>query len=283
MNINYIAHDSFGVKSLCTKVHTDQVITIDPGISAEAKGFPLPEEIKQKLYEDYKEKIKEATKESNIVIITHYHYDHHTLERDKRLYGNKILLIKDPQNYINKSQTKRADLFLKETKGLPKDVIIADGRSFKFGDTELNFTEPMWHGKEGTPLGYIIGVTIKYKKEKLLFASDVCGPVLKTQTDWIIAQNADISIIDGPPSYILGFMFSYENFNKSIVNLKKIIEKARGKIILDHHLMRDYKYPELLSSVYETAKKDKKVVLSAAEDMGEEPMVLSAYKKYRGK
>jgi predicted metallo-beta-lactamase superfamily hydrolase len=50
-------------------------------------------------------------------------------------------------------------------------------------------------------------------------------------------------------------------------------------LILDHHLLRDYRYPDLYCEIYKKAKKFGLRVCTAAEFVGKEPAVLSAYKR----
>lgn len=54
--------------------------------------------------------IKQVAKRADVVIISHYHYDHFT-DFDRGLYEGKLLLVKNPNNYINDSQRGRAESF----------------------------------------------------------------------------------------------------------------------------------------------------------------------------
>ena len=106
-------------------------------------------------------------------------------------------------------------------------------------------------------------------------------PFVFMDNDMIIKENPDVLIIDGPPTYLLGYIMSYENLRKSIKNLKRIVEKMDFKtMILDHHLLRDYRYRDLLHEVYETGKKLGKNVITAAEYNNKKPVVIEGYEKY---
>lgn len=105
--LEFVAFDSFGVKSMCTKIISEDLrILIDPGIAIETNSFPLPLLDRMTLVRRYERKIKNAVKDCDVIILTHYHYDHHIPEGD--LYRGKKLLIKHPTENINKSQTNRA-------------------------------------------------------------------------------------------------------------------------------------------------------------------------------
>ena len=61
----------------------------------------------------------------------------------------------------------------------------------------------------------------------------------------------DLLIMDGPPSYFLGWRFSQANLEKAEKNLIEIMEKTDCELILDHHLLRDIKYKERMKNLYE--------------------------------
>jgi len=277
LRVRYVAFDSYGVKSSCIRVETrDAVIVVDPGVASERPSFPLPREERMALRHRYEAEIRRACLDADVIAITHYHYDHHI--PDQELYRGKRLLIKDPEHSINRSQRWRAGRLLE---GLEADVEVADGECFTIGSTEIRFSKPHWHGVEDSKLGYVIMVAIDDGERRLLHTSDIDGPVLREVADEIIEVDPDILIIDGPPTYLLGFIFAYYNLARSIVNLCHIIEESGAEtIVLDHHLVRDYRYPELLHLVYLKARELDRCVCTAAELMGLRPKVLEAYEAH---
>jgi len=111
--------DSLGAKSFSFAIeHKKKCILIDPGAAALQPSYPLDPAIKRELRRKAIKTIEKYAKLSEIIIITHYHYDHHVLPSDKDLkyniYRGKKLFIKNPNYYINMSQWKRARLFLSE-------------------------------------------------------------------------------------------------------------------------------------------------------------------------
>lgn len=277
MKIDLVAFDSYGVKSSCLKIKTEDVIIIvDPGIASEASSFPLPREERRRLRRHYVAEIRRACLEADVVVLTHYHYDHHI--PDQELYQGKRLLVKDPFRNINRSQRWRAGHLLE---GLEANVEVADGECFIFGSTEIAFSEPLWHGVEETRLGHIIMAKISDGDETLLYTSDVDGPILRETTETIIETHPDILILDGPPTYLLGYIFAYHNLARAVINICHIIEELRaGLIVLDHHTTRDYRYRDFLCEVYKKAREVDGRVLTAAELRGWRPMVLRGYEKH---
>lgn len=280
MEIEYLAFDSFGVKSSCIFVKTKDIkICVDPGIAVETNSFPLPLKTRLSLVKKYKKRISLACSKADIITISHYHYDHY--QPIKNWYKDKILLIKDPKNYINKSQTGRAAEFLKLIKETAKEIKIADNKEFKFGETKIKFSKPLWHGVLNSSLGYVLMTKISTKKYKLLHSSDIDGPSIPGYADLIIKEKPDLLILDGAPTYLLGYIHAYYNLCLAILNLRKIIKSKKiKKIILDHHALRDYRYKDFYYLAFKAAEENKIELHTAAEEIGLKPAVLDGLKKY---
>jgi predicted metallo-beta-lactamase superfamily hydrolase len=279
MRILPLAFDSLGVRSTATWVETDLKILIDPGVSFAPLRYGLPPtELELKRLEELSQKVHEYAHEADILTISHYHYDHYFPEAD--FYTDKILLIKDPKKRINRSQKGRGKEFLKWVKDSPKLLEFADGREFKFRQTELLFSPPFYHGGEGSRLGYVLACSIKYRNRKLIHASDVQGPQVKATTDWIIQQNPDILILSGFPTMLLGFRSSKFGLHQSNNNLLRILSESKVKtMILDHHLARDVNYMNKIEEVTKQASDLRKKLITAAEFLGKEPELLEAKRK----
>lgn len=288
MYIELLAFDSMGVRSQATFIETPDVsIVIDPAVSLAPKRFSLPpheEEVKQLLH--LATTIEKRAYESDIIIITHYHYDHHDPGKfiSLEIYRGKLVIIKDPNRFINVSQRIRAKRFLKLIKSIAKRIEIADKNSFNMNKTKIMFSNPLPHGANSR-LGYIVEVLIKYENESMLFSSDVEGPSLESQADFILRNKPDIAIIDGPMIYLLGYKYSKENMEFAMKALSKILEKQNITMILDHHFTRDLKYIEYIHILRNLAKDTNSKVLTAAEFMNKEPLLLEAkrYELYRRK
>jgi len=343
--------DSLGAKSACTLVKTpDASILIDPGAAEMQPSFPAPKKLKRRWLEEAKAAIRKAAEKADIVIITHYHYDHFT-DFDEKLYRDKIILAKDPNQYINDSQRKRAEKFydnllrrfggfklrdvlkpLKKARSYPdpledlpiarsKDygdyaerkkellelgrkwflkrverwngfmqipeleldkckIRFADSKNFKIGDTLIKFSKPEFHGIEYARVGWVISVEIIHENEKLLHTSDLEGPVIEDQAHWIIEENPDVLIVDGPSTYLIPYMLNLINLRRAIENMCRIIKNTNSKLIIyDHHLPREPRYRERVREVYKVAKHEDKVILTAAEHLGREPVVLTYHRR----
>jgi hypothetical protein len=153
-------------------------------------------------------------------------------------------------------------------------VNFADGSGFQKGDTKVRFSEPLFHGVEYSKTGWLISTIVEYRDTKLLYTSDLQGPIIEDYAQWIINENPDILILDGPATYLLGYMLSNTDLKRSVDNAVDIIENCNLDIMIyDHHLLRDSSYKEHTSSVWEAAKKREVQILTAAEYNGDIPVL----------
>lgn len=157
---------------------------------------------------------------------------------------------------------------------------FADGKSFTIGNTAVRFTKPFFHGIEYDRVGWVIGLTLEHEGVKVLYTSDVQGPSIEDYAYWIISETPDIAVIDGPATYLFGYMVNRINLQRAIDNAIAIIRNSRAKVIIyDHHLPRDRLYRKRLQAVYDTATECHKVFVTAAEWLGKEPLILTLSEK----
>lgn len=280
MKIIPLAFESLGTRSMSTFIQTKDVnILIDPGVSLAPLRYGLPPHpIELKRLDEHWSKIVEYAKDSDILIITHYHYDHHNPNGNLEIYKNKMVLTKHPTEKINLSQKKRAKYFLEKIKDLPGKLKYSDGKEFKFGDTKIKFSPPVFHGTN-SKLGYVTEVLID-DGYRFIYTSDVEGPALEDQVDFILKNKPNLIILDGPLSYMLGYRYSYSSLSSSVKNLIKIISTCPlDSLIVEHHLLRDLKWKEKIGKVFEAGKKKKTKIQTAAEFTNMPIEILEAKRK----
>ncbi len=274
MKIEAIISDSLGVRSMATIVETADVrMFIDPSAALGPSRYGLsPHPLEWEKLEKAKELIARRAEGCDFFTITHYHYDHY--DPSEGFYKEKKVFAKCIDRNINKSQKERGTLFAERVKN-ECEIIYCDDSSHSINNTTITFSPPFPHGPRGIKLGYVIMVTVE-EEGKMLFASDVQGPVDEKATEYIIQQQPNILIMDGPPSYFLGWRFSQENLNKAERNLMSIIEKTGCSLVLDHHLLRDLKYKTRFPELYE---KYGKKIKTFAEFNGKKNVQLEARRK----
>ena len=280
LEVKPLAFDSLGVRSMATFVETDDLaVLIDPGVSLAPIRYNLPPHPieEQRMSERWAE-IKEHAARSDVLVITHYHYDHHDPD-EPEVYEGKIVYLKHPKDKINRSQAARASYFLDRLTGIPQSIEIADGKEFKHGSTLIKFSPPVYHGTNPR-LGYVVEVSIACGGEKVVFTSDVEGPSVDEQANFIIQENPDLVILDGPMTYMLGFRFSMTSLALSIANINRMIQETSvNSMLVEHHFMRDLKYKERIAEVYNCAAERDVKVITAAEYLGQNIEMLEARRR----
>ncbi|NPA86878.1 MAG: hypothetical protein GXO00_02630, partial [Candidatus Diapherotrites archaeon] len=157
-------------------------------------------------------------------------------------YEGKLLLVKDWREFINRSQRSRFNRFRFKEEAVP-----ADGRSFRFDDTLVEFSPPLPHGEEGTKLGYVIALFVE-ENLGFIYTSDVGGPVEERVVEWILEREPDIVYLDGFPEYLGGYKVKSALAERARENLMRIVS-AVDEVIVDHHAARGLKFYEELEEL----------------------------------
>jgi predicted metallo-beta-lactamase superfamily hydrolase len=280
MQVIPIAADSLGTRSMATLVKTkDCSVLIDPGVALGPSRYGLPPHpLELQRMDEHWREVKKIAEKSDILIVTHYHYDHHNPDAPE-IYKDKTVFLKHPKEKINKSQTKRAKFFLERLGDLPKKIEYSDGGEFSFGNTKIKFSNPVFHGTNSR-LGYVTEVSIKEGDFCLVFTSDVEGPSIDDQAKFILDENPDLLYLDGPMTYMLGYRYSKASLEHSIRNILDLFEKTKiEKLIVDHHFLRDINWKSRIDDVFRSAEKQNVEVMTAAEYLGLENEMLEARRR----
>lgn len=270
LRVRVIGADSFGSRSMATVVEAGGVkIFIDPGVAYAPRRYGLPPHpVELKRLEEIKEEIRRELEDTDIVVITHYHYDHYLRDPgDAELYRGKILLVKDPRHAINLSQKLRAHRLFRvnRVEELAARLEVLDGRSFEFDGVRVVGSPPVPHGAEGSKLGYVVMVLVECCGYRFIHGSDVQGPMSRAALDWIAGMRPDLLFISGPPTYFAGFKVPREDVERGLQGLVEAARHVSELVIADHHFARDLEYPRLLEEV---SRASGARVVSAAEYMG---------------
>jgi len=276
LEIKPLAFDSLGVRSMATFISTPDVnIIIDPSASLAPLRYGLPpHELEVKELQNSIEVIKNYISFSDVVVITHYHYDHHDPGKliPLELLTSKELLVKDPDNMINVSQRIRASKFLRSVKEVGANIKIADSREFKYGKTLITVSRPQQHGNNDK-LGYVLMVLIRYEGYSVIFTSDIEGFLNDYSMKFI--EGADVAIVDGPPTYLINNAYSEDEIRSCVENLA-ILSKKVSKLVIDHHMLRDLNYRNVFNIIKDLSGVN---VITAAEFLGLEPNLLEARRR----
>jgi len=292
INVTPLAAESFGVRSMSTYVETSDVkALLDAGASLGPRrlGFP-PHPREYEAMTECRERMSKAAEEADVVTVSHYHFDHHTpsfmdwfcnwssAEMAGRIYEGKLVLVKDYRAMINFSQRRRGWMFKKTGGNDAERLEVADGRTFKFGETRVKFSDPVFHGAENTPLGWVLMTTVQRGDEKVLFAPDVQGPMYDPTLKLILSEKPQLIIIGGPPLYLAGFRVPEKHIQRGMQNLETVVKNV-PLTILEHHILRDERWKELSQPIFDAASKAGHVVVTAAEFTEKENNLLEFRRK----
>ncbi len=276
---------------MATLVETDDVtLVIDPG-SALGPRFNLnPHEREYVALARTRRDILEAARDADVLTISHYHFDHYvpsfenwlwnwsSPELAAKLYTGKLILAKDIGTNVNFSQRKRGYMFQKLNTELAKEIKVADGQVFKFDNTALEFSPPVYHGPEGSALGYVLMLTVRTPGCSLVHAPDVQGPMYDGPLKLILAQKPDLVLTGGPPTYLEGFKVDSGVLATAQRNLVTLAQHV-PRLVVDHHLLRSPDYLQYLQPAVQAAERAGNRLTTAAELVGQEPLLLEARRK----
>jgi predicted metallo-beta-lactamase superfamily hydrolase len=277
---------------MCTNIETPSVrILIDPGVSLSPNRFRLPPHpLEFESIRKARQRLEESAKKADVVVISHYHFDHYTpssedwlvnwtnAEIARTVYEGKLVLAKSFRAHVNSSQRRRGWLFKKTGGRYARKLDFADKRTYRFGDTTLRFSSPVPHGRANTPLGWLIMLTVEHSDERVMFASDVQGPLDDEVLHSILAEKPDLLIVGGPPSYLVGHKIDNTHLQHSLANFKVLVQ-AIPVVIVEHHLLRDAQWEGKVERALEAARLAGNEVFTAAAFLGIEDQLLEAKRR----
>jgi len=280
MNIIPLAAESLGVRSSAFFIETASIrILIDPGVSLAPMRFGLPPHpIEIKAMNESWSVIKKHAALADILIVTHYHFDHFD-PTEPLVMNDKVLLMKHPEENINAKQRKRAHDLIRNFRTLPRRVEFVDNRGFDFGGTAIRFSPAVPHGPS-VKSGWVVEVSVQEGESRFLHTSDIQGASLRQHIQFILSEKPDVLYLDGPLTYLIGQGFSLDDLRSSISNICTVIETTPVRtLIIDHHLLRDPNWKESVVDVFERAGKASKKVVTAAGFLGKEDEILEAHRR----
>lgn len=286
-----IGFESLGVRSMCTFIETPDVrVLVDAGVALGPRFRKLPHPQEYRARDQCRKRIREYSAKADVVVISHYHNDHHTpnysdpvwlgstAEESEQIYRDKLVLAKDIRNAINFNQRRRGWMFQRFVKRIGSKCEVADGKEYEFGATTIRLSKPVPHGEDKTQLGWVLMTTIESQDEKMLHASDVQGPMSSVTTRLILKENPGTLILGGPPIYLEGVRVATASIEKGLENAATLAANI-PRIILEHHLLRSANWMERAGTVVEVANKIGHVVVTAAEFTHEPPRLLESIRE----
>lgn len=152
-------------------------------------------------------------------------------------------------------------------------ILWGDGRELELGEVKIKIFEPWFHGMEYDRTGWITPIFIESRGYRAFYSSDLMGPIIEDYAEWISKLKPDIVFLDGPPTYLFPYMFNRINLQRAIDNAITIIKSRPKLLIYDHHLLRERRWRERVSMVFEEARSLDVQLLTGAECLGDRPLI----------
>jgi len=280
-----LAADSMGVRSLATFIDICGVsVGLDLGAALAPRRYGLPPHpLEYKRLEEALDNARRFIRESDVIIVTHYHYDHY-IRGEPELYYGKTLIVKSIERDINRSQRFRGYMFLKRSGLMDKArVLEGDGAKFVFGDLVVELSKPVWHGEPGSKVGKVLMVRLLCEDYNIIFTSDVQGPAdpeaLAVLRSWSTPRPTMV-ILGGPPTYSAGILVSGDAVRRGLEGLERVIVDVRPEVlVVDHHLLRDISYSRYIERHVALARELNVNLVTAAEYEGKPVEQLEARRR----
>ena len=274
MRVIPLAAESLGVRSMATYVEAgDTAILIDPGATLAAARYGLPPaEAEWDALRRANDRISAYAARANLVFVSHYHEDHY--RSDPATYAGRTVIAKEPRRMVGGQQSRRGIALWSSLEGVAT-LAAADGWRRREPRVELVVSPPLPHGVEGTPLGYVVALTVvdAAERERFVFASDVQGPLSAVAVGWLIQQRPTLLYLSGPPSYIERELPDGA-IERGIEHLLRVIDTTGCRVIMDHHALRDPAFAVRFDRLWSTGR-----VITAAEHLGVETIALEARRR----
>ena len=175
---------------------------------------------------------------------------------------------------VGGQQSRRGAALWTALEGVAK-VQSADGWRRREAAVELFVSPPLPHGVEGTPLGYVVALTVvdAAERERFVFASDVQGPLSAVAVGWLIQQRPTLLYLSGAPSYIERELPAGA-VDRGIDHLLRVMDATGCRVIMDHHALRDPGFSTRFERLWSTGR-----VVTAAAHLGVETAPLEARRR----
>jgi uncharacterized protein len=266
-----LAAESLGVRSMATYVEAGGTsLLIDPGATLAPLRFNLPPaDAEWEALRRANDRISAYAARAALFFVSHYHEDH--FRSDAASYTGRRVLVKDPRRLVVGAQARRAAELWTALHG-KASVEVADDHRERGRDVELRVSPPLAHGLDGTPLGYVVALTIEdhAEHERFVFASDVQGPLSPVALAYLLRERPTLLYLSGPPSYMEREVGAAV-IERGVKHLLQIMDATGCRVIMDHHALRDVRADARFAKLWESGR-----VVTAARYLGVPDVVLEA-------
>ncbi len=136
-------------------------------------------------------------------------------------------------------------------------VVLDDGFCFTVRSTTVCLMGPFFHGVEYDRTGWVTPVLVEARGVRVLYTSDLMGPIIDDYAYWVAGLKPDILVADGPPTYLYPYMLNRVNLRRAVEAMRIILLESSGLklVVYDHHVMRDPRWRARVAPVLEEAER----------------------------
>ncbi|MCK5145530.1 hypothetical protein KAR48_02180 [bacterium] len=277
MQITPLAAESLGARSMATFIETmDTRILIDPGIWLMEKRFDLrPLAVEHWTVEKMSRRVQLFLESARAIVLTHFHPSQIEALPPESL-ADKTLFIKNPNQYTSPDRRNKVFAWMSEVRKVAKDLEFVDNKVFRLGSTRIEFSKPVAENPD--IYNRVLQVSVQEADSCFVFSSEIAGACHGNILDFICRQNPDMLYLDGPVTYRQqGEIY---NLDEKVSALKAVIESTSlQKMILDHHICRDFQWRHKIEPLFKVAQDRGVIIQTAAEFRGEPLQLLESRRK----
>jgi len=276
MRIKVLGTESLGVRGLCcTVLIGNRKIIFDPGIALGWRRYGLkPHPLQVAVGAKIRSAIIEELETATDVVFSHYDGDHVpltdanpyqlSLDTVAKQLSNVKIWAKGVQPNTNIQFSRRQAI----ENAIMRQMPAVEDQTHE----GMRFSSSVAHGLREINSVSIMMTRIEEAGEVFVHASDIQF-LHREAIEIILDWNPTIVFSSGPPIYLSNLSEEQEEFSRSnAIELSRNVET----LIIDHHLLRS---EEGLEWQKEIENHTGNRVISAAEFMGRQPILLEAWRK----
>ena len=136
------------------------------------------------------------------------------------------------------------------------EVVLADEGSWEACGVRVTLLGPHFHGDIYERTGWVVPVLVEHRGSRILYTSDLMGPLSEDYAEEAIRLKPRVIIADGPATYLPPRMFPRRALERAKANMARIVEESGAELIIwDHHLPREPRWRERVEEVFRVAER----------------------------
>jgi len=266
MKVLPIAADSLGVRSMATLITAaGGSLLIDPGATVAEERFGLgPTNVERGTYTRAAAQVVEAAHRADALLVTSYRHGHFNLLPDAPL--GAPLYAKIPRLLTEHRESRRVFPLVGSEQ---RPIMLVDEMQFRLSGMEVRCSPPLQRTRDGDQEDTAFAVTARGDGRTFVFVSDVGWPLSLEVRHYLLTQQPDLLYLSGPDltdavQYPLMRLQTRPPWLvDALSDIKTLLESTGCRIILDHGIVRDVRYPSYFREAFDNAR-----VMTAAEFRG---------------